>query len=228
MKTVAALAAACVALIMILNGKPEFTSASRPPRGIANPVLALQMARSVDEVDATLGEAPSPDREAMRIKQDLDFAFIPCYAALFIALARMFQSEARDRRQDRLPHLATLAACCGVGAAISDVFENLGILRVVNAPLARTTQAMVDAIRVPSLIKWTLTWVALAIFARLFLRGAGWLRRSIGALDAIAAALGFIGLFENALLVWAGFPMLLGLIGLAFAPLARRGFRGSA
>ncbi len=211
MKTIAALAAACVALIIILNGKPDFTNASRPPRGIANPVVALQMARNVNEVDAILSEAPSPDREAMRIKQYLDFVFIPCYAALFIALAWMFGTRA-----------AKIAGACGVLAAVTDIFENLGILHVVNTPLAWTTQAMVDAIRVPSLIKWTLTWIALAIFAWLFLKGAGWLRRSIGTLDAIAAALGFVGLFDNAILVWAGVPMLVGLVGLVGLPFRRR------
>jgi hypothetical protein len=216
MKTVAGLAVACVALLIILNGKPAFTGASRPQRGITNPVVALQMARDVGEVDAVLSDAPSADREAMRIKQYLDFVFIPCYVALYIAMARMFRKESRDSRQDRLPHLATFAAVCGVMAGIADVMENIGILRVVDAPLARTSQAMVDAIRIPSLIKWALTWVAIAIFAWLFLHGAGWLRRSIGALDAVAAALGFIGLFYNAALVWAGIPMLLGLIGLAF------------
>jgi hypothetical protein len=211
MKTVGALAAACVALVIILNGKPEFTNASRPPRGIPNPVVALQVARNVGEVDAILGEAPSPDREAMRLKQYIDFVFIPCYAALFIALARMFNVR-----------LASIAAICGLLAAIADVFENLGILRAVNATLAHTTQAMVDGIRLPGLIKWTLTWTALAIFGWLFLREAGWLRRSIGTLDVAAAALGFIGLFDNALLVWAGIPMLVGLIGLAVLPFQRR------
>jgi hypothetical protein len=200
--------------LIVLNGKPAFTSASKPPRGITNPVVALQMARNVDEVDAVLSDAPSADREAMRIKQYLDFGFIPCYAALYVAMARIFGGS----RQDRPPHLATFAAVCGVVAGIADVFENIGILRVVNTPLALTTQAMVDAIRFPSLVKWTLVWTATAIFARLFLRGAGWLRRSIGALDAAAAALGFIGLFDNAVLVWAGIPMLLGLVGVMALP----------
>ena len=108
----------------------------------------------------------------MRIKQYLDFAFIPCYVALYIALARMLGT--------RSAAIATFVADRG----IADVMENVGILRVVNTPLARTTQRMVDAIRIPSLIKWALTWVAIAIFASLFLRAAGWLRRSIGALDA--------------------------------------------
>jgi hypothetical protein len=212
-KTVAVLAAICVALLIILNGKPDFTSATRPPRGIANPVVALQMARNATEVDAILGDAPSPDREAMRIKQYIDFVFIPCYAALYIALAGMFRHR-----------LAYIAAACGVAAAVADVFENIGILRVVNAPLALTTQGMVDAIRIPSLIKWALVWIATAIFAWLFLRGAGWLLRSIGVLDAVAAALGFIGLLDNAVLVWAGIPMLLALVGLAFSAAVGRRF----
>jgi hypothetical protein len=213
MKTVAALAAICVALVIVLNGKPDFSSATRPPRGIANPVVALQMARNVTEVDAILSEAPSPDREAMRIKQYIDFVFIPSYAALYIALARVFRHR-----------LAYIAAACGVVAAVADVFENIGILGVVNAPLALTTQGMVDAIRTPSLIKWTLVWIATAIFAWLFLQGAGWLRRSIGVLDAVAAALGFVGLFDNAVLVWAGIPMLLALVGLMFSAAVGRRF----
>ena len=211
MKTVSGLAAACVALLIILNGKPAFTSASRPQRGIANPVLALQMARDVSEVDAVLSDAPSADREAMRIKQYLDFAFIPCYVALYIALARMLGTWS-----------AMIAAMCGAMAGVADVMENIGILRVVNVPLAHTSQGMVDAIRTRSLIKWALTWVAIAIFAWLFLHSAGWLRRSIGALDAVAAALGFIGLFANAVLVWAGIPMFLGLIGLSFLAVGAR------
>src|SRR5882762_8868028 len=79
-----------LALIFILSGKPHFTNASRPPRGIANPVVALEMARDVDEVDAILGEAPSPDREAMRVKQYIDFAFIASYAALYVALSLLW------------------------------------------------------------------------------------------------------------------------------------------
>src|SRR5258708_25085519 len=87
------LALACVVMIVILNGNPKFTNASQPPRGIASPVVALEVARNVDEVDAILGEAPSPDREAMRIKQYIDFGFIASYAALYVALAVMFRTR---------------------------------------------------------------------------------------------------------------------------------------
>lgn len=204
MKTAAALAAAAVALLVILNGKPEFSNACRPPRGMVNPVVAMEMVRTVTEVDAILGPAPGPDREAMRIKQYIDFAFIVCYSALYLALARMFASR-----------VAIAAAAGGFVAAVCDVFENLGILRVVDMPLERTTQAMVDAIRTPATVKWTLTWLVMATFASLFWTRRGRLARVISVLFFAAAAMGIYGLFDNAWLVWAGFPMLAGLVGLA-------------
>lgn len=187
------LAVACVALLLILRGAPQFSNASVPPRGIADPVIGLQMARNVAEVDDILGQAPSPDREAMRIKQYIDFVFIAAYSALYVALARMLRSK-----------LAIAAAVFGVAGAIFDVFENVAILRIVNVPLERTTQAMIDSIRDPSLAKWALAFVASAIFASIFLRrkNLGW--RAAGLCQAVAAVLGFYGLFDNAFLVWAG------------------------
>jgi hypothetical protein len=211
-RIVSGLALACVVLIIILNGKPEFTNASRPPRGIRDPALALQVARNVKEVDAILSDAPSPDREAMRIKQYIDFAFIACYAALFIALARWFATR-----------LAIAGAACGIGAAIADIVENISILRILDVPLAQTTQSMIDAIREPSYIKWTLTWIALAIFGVLFASSRGRLRKSIGAAFGVAAAIGFYGLADNAFLLWAGIPMALGLLLMVFLAFARRG-----
>ena len=197
------LAAACLVMIVILNGAPLFSNASVPPRGVPDPVVALQMARNVTEVDAILGKAPSPDREAMRIKQDLDFAFIAAYASLYVALARLFRTP-----------VAMAGAVCGVAAAICDVFENLAILRIVRVPLSETTQAMIDSIRNPSLAKWTLAFTATAIFAALFWRTNSRAMRFIAICDGIAAVLGFYGLFENAFLVWAGIPLVAGLAGL--------------
>ncbi len=87
-------------MVVILNGKPDFSNASRPARGIANPVVALQLARNVDEVDDVIGNAPSPDREAMRFKQYLDFGFIALYVGLYAALAVMFGSRLAVTRGD--------------------------------------------------------------------------------------------------------------------------------
>jgi hypothetical protein len=203
------LALGCIVMIVIMNGKPDFSNASRPARGIASPVVALQMARSVDEVDDVIADAPGPDREAMRFKQYLDFAFIAFYASLYVALAAMFRSR-----------FGVAAAAFGVAAAVFDAIENFAILRIVDVPLRQTTLPMIEAIRRASLAKWTLAFIATAIFGVLFLMSEksmnklGWCMRAIGALNLAAAALGFYGLYNNAFLVWAGLPLLAGLIGM--------------
>ena len=202
-RAVGFLALACVVVLIVHAGKPQFTNASQPARGIADSVIALQMARNLDEVDAVLGDAPSPDREAMRIKQYVDFGFIASYAALYVALAMMFRSRA-----------ALTAGICGVTAAAFDVIENVAILRILDVPLHATTQGMIDAIRYPSLAKWTLAFAASALFGALFWKCRHWAMRTIAALNFAAAALGFYGIYDNSFLVWAGLPLLGGLIAM--------------
>src|SRR5579872_3056026 len=172
------LAILCIAILAVYKGRPDFSNASKPARGIADSVTALQLARNVDEVDDVLGEAPSPDREAMRIKQYIDFAFIPAYVALYAAVGLLFGSR-----------LGVFVAVCGVATGIFDVIENFGILRILDVPLSQTTQAMVDSIRHPSLAKWTLAACATAGVGWLFWRAGGWIMRLIGGLNLIAAAL---------------------------------------
>ena len=82
-----ALAVLCAVLLILVQGRPYFTTSSFPQRGIADPQVAMQMARSVPEIDAILGEAPSPDRVVMRMKQYIDFAFIAAYTALFVVMS---------------------------------------------------------------------------------------------------------------------------------------------
>lgn len=49
-----ALAAWCLVFLIVLAGTPSFTNASLPVRGVADPVVALQMAHNADEVEAIL------------------------------------------------------------------------------------------------------------------------------------------------------------------------------
>lgn len=196
-----------LAMIAILSGRPSFSNASRPVRGISNPVLAMEVVRNLTEVDAILSDAPSPDREVMRIKQYADFGFIACYAALFVIMSMILLPQGRS--------IAISAAFFGVVAAVFDVIENLGILRVVNVDLAHTTQGMIDAIRYPSLIKWALVSLAFGLLGTLMWRTKSLALRFIGALDLLAAALGLYGLYGNVCLQYLGAPMLVQLVGLA-------------
>jgi len=140
----------------------------------------------------------------MRLKTWIDFGFIVAYVGLFLAVARMLGD-----------HMGLAAAATGTLAGICDVIENIGILRIVNADLQHTTQAMIDVIRIPSLIKWALVWITLALLAASFWKMSHWSKRALAIVNFGAAALGMYGLFDNAFLVWAGLPMLAGLLGLA-------------
>src|SRR5450432_2282336 len=77
----------CVVFLVVLAGRPSFTNASLAVRGVADPVVALQMARSADDVGAVLGEAPSADREVMRVKQYVDFGLIAGYWGLALVIS---------------------------------------------------------------------------------------------------------------------------------------------
>ncbi len=196
-----------LAMIALLLAHPHFSNASRPVRGVSDPILAMEMVRNIPEVDAVLADSPSPDRETMRIKQYADFGFIGAYAALYVLMSLLLIREGRS--------LAISAAVLGVLAAVFDVIENIGILRIVDVDLEHTTQAMVDAIRYPSLIKWTLASLALGLLGILAWRTGRPGLRIVGILNVAAALLGLYGLVDNRFLQWLGLPMLAGLISLA-------------
>ena len=158
------LAMLTAAAFVLLMGRPSFTNASKPPR-FGDPTLALQFARDVQDVDWILGDAPSPDREVMRVKQYVDFAFIACYAALCAALGA---AAARKRGWRRAAGI--MGAICGVSAALFDVLENRAILTLLDVPLRSTTPAMIQAIRGPSNAKWILAGVTVVLLSVSFIR----------------------------------------------------------
>jgi len=197
-----------LAMLAILAGRPHFSNASHPVRGISNPILAMELVRNVAEVDEILSDAPSPDRETMRIKQYADFGFIGGYAALFVLMSMLLMGQGRA--------IAISAALLGIIAAFCDVIENLGILRIVDVDLTHTTQAMIDAIRYPSLVKWTLASFALGMLGILAMRTRQTGLEVVGALDFLAALLGVCGAFyDNWFLQPMGLLMLGGFVGLA-------------
>ena len=199
-----------LAMIAVISSPPSFSNASQPIRGIVNPILAMEVVRNVREVDLVLSDAPSPDRETMRIKQYADFGFIASYAALYIVMALTLAAY------DQRTHVVAIAAAIlGALAAIFDIIENLGILRIVNVDLAHTTQAMIDAIRYPSLIKWFCASLGLGLLGVLLIRARRTSIRIVGALELLAALLGLCGVPKNALLQWMQIPLLGGLVGLA-------------
>jgi hypothetical protein len=205
-RVVQALAVLCLVVLAVLAGKPAFTNASQAPRGIRDPMIALQMARDVGEVDAILGESPGPDREAMRLKQYIDFAFIVSYVALFGAMGAALVKRSR---------WGWLVAVSGVAMGVPDVIENIAILRLLPVDLGNTTQAMIDAIRQASVIKWSCASVAMVVLALFFLNARRWRLRMVGVLNLAAGALTCWGLVNNSILVWGGGMMAAGVLASA-------------
>ncbi|HTM13416.1 MAG TPA: hypothetical protein VL127_10900 [Bryobacteraceae bacterium] len=199
------LAAWCLVFLAVLAGRPSFTNASLPVRGVADPVVALQMARNADEVEAILGDAPSADREVMRVKQYIDFALIAGYLALALLIAAVL-TRARRRR------IALLIGCVAVLAALADVLENLATLRVVNLALGQLGPGVLHALRFASVTKWILLAAAMTLLATVTVARSEWYLRTAGLLGLAGAALTAAGLFYNSILVWGGLFMFLGLL----------------
>jgi hypothetical protein len=212
-----ALAVLGLAVAALLVGKPSFSNASLPVRGINDPVIAIQAARSITDVDWVLGNAPSPDREVMRIKQRVGFAFIGAYTALFLALALLLL---RSGGWGRIAGPA--AMICALATAAFNIAENLAVLRILDVPLYETTAPMIRAIRSASFATWALAALTLALLSMLFLRSPRFIMRCVGALLLITAAMQLYGLRDNRFLVWEGGPAALALVGVAAAMLFRR------
>lgn len=162
-RAAAILAVATVMMLILMLGKPSFTNASRPPLG--NAILSLQLASSVEDVDLILSDAPSPDREAMRIKTYLGFVLILCYTALGILLSLLLARRGGWRRA-----VAIAAGVCTLATGAFDVIASLAILRVLDVPLRETTQAMVNAIRAPGTATWLLGGVAAVLLCAHFVK----------------------------------------------------------
>jgi hypothetical protein len=184
----AGLSLAALAMILILLMPPQFTNAARPPGGFQSPVLALEFARDLDEVDAILSNAPSIDREIMLAKTRLDYGFIAAYAALFAVMGLLL------RRRGGLWKWAGLAAIhLALAAGIFDVAENLAIAAVCHVKLEATTPEMIRAIRFPSRIKWVLAFTAIGLLSPLFLTRRRVFWRALGAIWLLVAAVGLAG-----------------------------------
>jgi hypothetical protein len=211
------LAVLCLAVSALLVGKPSFSNASLPVRGIDDPVIAIQAARSITDVDWVLGNAPSPDREVMRIKQRMGLVFICAYTALLLTLALLLLRTGGFGR-----FAGPAAMICALATAAFNVTENLAVLRILDVPLYETTASMIGAIRSASFATWALAALTLALLSALFLRSPRFIIKCVGALFLVTAAMQLYGLRDNRFLVWEGGPAGLALVGVAAAMLLRR------
>lgn len=194
-------AVACLAVSALLLGQPSFSNASLPVGGITDPVIAIQAARSITDVDYVLGESPSPDREVMRVKERLGFAFIAAYTGLFLTLSLLLLRSGGSGRA-----LAPAAGISALAAAAFNAASNLAVLRILDVHLYDTTAAMVNSIRSAAFVTWALVAFTLLLLSAYYWRAPGGLSRVIGALFVVTALMQFAGLRDGQFLVLAGAP----------------------
>jgi hypothetical protein len=151
LKRLALLAAvACVSCLILLKTEPKFSNASAPQR-FSDPMLEVETVRDVEDLRLTLGDAPSGDRETMRIKTKIDFGFVASYGAFFVAMGILLARHGGWRR------IAGVAMAIGaIAAAVFDVLGNLAILAILDVRIAATTETMLAAIRRPNEMRWSL------------------------------------------------------------------------
>jgi len=83
--------AAVVAVVVLTIGVCMYLSEDfkhkYQPRGFKNPVLAMEMARSMEEVGVIIGKPGHSDRSQMRSQQRIDFFFILAYWSEFVLMS---------------------------------------------------------------------------------------------------------------------------------------------
>ncbi|HEX8183716.1 MAG TPA: hypothetical protein VF747_03165, partial [Blastocatellia bacterium] len=160
------LAAGLTVYSMLVNKR---TYPKRPlPGGMSKHVLALELAKSKEEVEMVLGNGEEESSKTIRkmMREDLkgdSYIFIPVYWLLLVAMSWLLTQRTRN-----WAIWAGLAAgVCVSGAAIFDYLENAGISAVLDTPVAGVTGQMALAIRRPSLVKWALLFIAMGLLASL-------------------------------------------------------------
>jgi hypothetical protein len=214
---------AAVAVVVLTIGACMFVAADFEhrslPRDFKSPVLAMEMARSMDEVKAIVGEPGNSDRSQMRSQQRMDFLFIVAYWSEFLLIGVLLW----HRNFSLARPLALIAWLCATLAAGLDVRENVGILGVLSAPPRPDYDPLVQAVRFAATSKWLLLFVAMVLLSFVFIgrrdkrAGNGIIFFLPGLFFLVTGIVGLAGLWWNVLLNCVALLMLFGLRTLVVA-----------
>ncbi|MFQ5684305.1 MAG: hypothetical protein ACE5HC_13675 [Candidatus Binatia bacterium] len=179
-----------------------------PLKDFRSPVLALEFVESANGIAHIVGDLGDENREKVRGSLHADFFLIAAYWLLFGSMGFLLA-----RRPEKWAMwLAIAAGICITAAASLDIVENLRTLRVLDLPLAKTTDDMARMIRSAALLKWGLLFVTFALLAPAFFQGWTW-QGAIGPLFLIAAGCGLVGLCcYRPAIEWAFVPLSIGLL----------------
>jgi hypothetical protein len=152
----------------------------------------------------------------MKRSLTVDFFFIGCYALLYLSISRLLMK----RNCPWARYLGIVAMVAGLAAAVADVRENRAILKVLSE-VPSYTQDAVNPIIEAALLKWTFSFVAIALLAIAFQDLESRLARWISISFIVTAVVGFAGLWKHPLFILSFIPLAIGLLLLAFTAFTR-------
>lgn len=167
------------------------------PDGFDSPVVAMYMARDLDEVEHLVPAADTALRQRWTIFLIVDIVFAFTYGGLFCRLA--WQVSRHGRWLDTAA--AVVGAATSLLTVLSDAGENISIGRALDG-----SAWFAELIRPFSLAKWTLLGITALVISRRFAQ-----KRPIDSerelllvgssfFYAVAAAIAFAGLFDHVVL----------------------------
>jgi uncharacterized membrane protein YoaK (UPF0700 family) len=186
------------------------------PNGFRGYVAALEFARTKSDVTAIVGDVGNANRDVMRRELNRDFLFIASYLALYLLLAAAL-ARATYPFSSLLTVITVLAAVCTAGF---DVVENVRSLHVLSLPLAGLEDSIVAGILDAAVIKWTFSFVTIALLAVAFRRDDR-LSKMLRGLFLLTALAGIVGLISHPLMQLSFIPLVVGLLLLIWNGLFR-------
>jgi hypothetical protein len=193
----------------------DLPSGQKLPGGFSNRGPAMQFVQNKEDVDAILGPDKARNSAIMQRVLTIDFFFIGLYALLFATISRLLMK----RNCPWASYLGIVALVAGLGAAVADVRENTMILQLLSETSYQ--QSTVNVINDAALLKWTLSFVAIALLAVAFQDLESRLARWISISYIVTAVIGYAGLWIHPLLALAFIPLAIGNVLLAFTAFTR-------
>ena len=188
------------------------------PGGFKKPSTALQFVATVPDLETILDcKGSSHNRDIVKDIIKIDNVWIACYALLFIAISALLYK----RNCPWARYLAIVGLMAGVTAAAFDVKENLAIVKLLNCLPADASQ--LNALNDASLLKWAMSFVAIALLAIAFQdlnnRWAHWISISF----IVTALGGLVALWKHPhpMIGLVPIPLLIGLLLLAITAFFR-------
>jgi hypothetical protein len=184
--------------------------------GFRNRGMALQFVSDSSAIAGILGPDPSINRPILRKAILIDFPFIVCYGALFVALSTLLIR----RNCPWARYLGLMAMITGITAAAFDVRENIGMLKVLDCFPCNPGIVFINNINDAALSKWSMSFVTIGLLAIAFQDLPSNLARWISISFAVTALLGLAGLWSHPLLYLSFAPQFIGLGLLVFTAFA--------